>query len=196
MHVSLTHPEKQQLKSFDEKKLLASCSCDDQRALKVMYEYYMPIAVDVVVLYLQDSLMVKDVAQDAMIKFCEALKAGKIDSNPKAWLIITVRRLCLDYLKKQKHRMNYEELLIESNSLAEENWTMDKTDEWYESCDCFFWSEFKNFTLSDQFITLAKYYYRYNYARIAELMSVNVEHIRSRTNYVKRTIRRKKKQKG
>lgn len=158
-----------------------------------MYNYYISEVVSIAVSYLHGNKLVKDCAHDAIIKFFEALEDGEVIQQPKAWLRRVASRICLDCLKREAHRMNYVAMLQENHRVEQGEWDQNYSDEWHEECNRIFWREIRNFTHTDQFITLAKYYYQYTYAEIAELMSRDVDFLRDRTNYVRRTIRKKYK---
>ena len=89
-----------------EKELVAACRCGDTSAYARLVKVYSGRVFAICLGMLGNSHDAQDVAQQALLKGFASIKQLRSDTQFGAWLIRIAKNLCIDFIRKQKHRQN------------------------------------------------------------------------------------------
>lgn len=88
----------------DKETLMRAIKAGDEEALKsIFYEYFLPLFQNAYK-YVKDEQIAEELTQDAFVNFWENRQQLTITTSVKNYLFVSVRNLCLNYLKSRYAR--------------------------------------------------------------------------------------------
>jgi len=94
---------------------------DDRQAFRFLFEYfYAPLCI-YAKRFIEDKSTREDVVQDVFFSVWEKRKSITINTSAKNYLITSVKNNCLNFIRKQDNRQEYQNNLIENPPVYSEN---------------------------------------------------------------------------
>ncbi len=101
-----------------EEQLIEGCRNEDNHARKCLYEQYAKKMFALCYRYVNDSDIAQDVLQDGFLKIYEKISSYTLQGSFEGWLKRIFVNTALDYLRKQKYNVSFEDAMM--NDVAEE----------------------------------------------------------------------------
>lgn len=92
---------------------------DDEKAFEKLFCLFYPVLCVYAKRFIESQESREDIVQDVFVGFWEDRKTIKIETSIRCYFMTAVKNRCLNYLRKEKHSLRYQNFLQEQSKVNE-----------------------------------------------------------------------------
>jgi RNA polymerase sigma-70 factor (ECF subfamily) len=166
-------------RSLSEGEILEAVQKGNKEAYGAIVKKYMHTAYYIALGFVHNQQDALDVSQDAFIKAFRKIKLFDTRKPFFPWFYRLMRNLCIDHLKRKRHRMEVPLDDVKVLSVEKEDRELKKT----------LWKGIEELPFDQREVVILRYFRQLSYAEIAELTGKPVGTVMSSLFYAKKKLR-------